>query len=118
MTEKAFAQKRSGQRLSFLADADVVLPDGTSIPAQLDELSLHGCYLDTLEPLSVGTQFHLRIVDGDKATEKLGDFLDLQEAHDTAFRPMRPRTPRGKNNTMSTKKRPMKDIQFCVSLDT
>jgi len=75
MTDKAFAQKRTGQRLSFLADADVVLPDGTSIPAQLDELSLHGCYLDTLEPLPVGTEFHLRIVDGGKECELEGKVI-------------------------------------------
>lgn len=75
MTDKGFAQKRAGQRLSFLADADVILPDGTSIPAQLDELSLHGCYLDTLEPIPVGTAFHLRIADGDKACELEGKVI-------------------------------------------
>jgi len=75
MTDKAFAQKRTGQRLTFLADADIILPDGTSIPAQLDELSLHGCYLDTLEPIPVGTQFHLRVVNGEKACELEGKVI-------------------------------------------
>lgn len=72
MTEEAFAQKRTGQRRSFLADVDIVLSDGTSILAQLDELSLHGCYLDTLEPIAVGTEFRLRIVDGGNTCELQG----------------------------------------------
>lgn len=75
MSDEAFAQKRTGQRLSFLADADIILTDGTSIPAQLDELSLHGCYLDTLEPIPIGTEFHLRIVDGEKACELQGKVI-------------------------------------------
>ena len=75
MTDEAFAQKRTGQRRSFLADADIILSDGTSIPAQLDELSLHGCYLDTLEPIAVGTAFHLRIVDGDTTCELQGQVI-------------------------------------------
>lgn len=75
MTDKAFAHKRTGQRLSFLADADVILSDGTSIPAQLDELSPNGCYLDTLEPIPVGTEFHLRIVEGEKVCEVEGKVI-------------------------------------------
>ena len=47
--EKTFTKKRVGPRFSFLADAEIVLRDGTSIPTQLDEVSLRGCYLDTLE---------------------------------------------------------------------
>lgn len=75
MTEKAFAHKRTGQRLTFLADADVILCDGTSIPAQLDELSPHGCYLDTLEPIPVGTAFHLRVVEGERVCELEGKVI-------------------------------------------
>jgi PilZ domain-containing protein len=75
MSDEAFAQKRTGQRRSFLADADIILSDGTAIPAQLDELSLHGCYLDTLEPIAVGTEFHLRIVDGDTTCELQGKVI-------------------------------------------
>lgn len=75
MTDETFVQKRTGQRRSFLADADIILSDGTSIPAQLDELSLHGCYLDTLEPIAVGTEFHLCIVDGDTTCELQGKVI-------------------------------------------
>ena len=48
----------------------------------------------------------------------LRDVLDLQQAHDAAFRRMMPSTPRGKNSTTSTKNRPMNDIQFSVWLET
>jgi hypothetical protein len=65
--EKAFTKKRVGPRFSFLVDAEIVLGDGTSIPTQLDEVSLRGCYLDTLEPIPVGTRFLLKIGKGRKA---------------------------------------------------
>ena len=75
MSDEAFAHKRAGERRSFLADADIILSDGSSIAAQLDELSLHGCYLDTVEQIAVGTEFHLRIVDGEKACELQGKVI-------------------------------------------
>ena len=73
--EKQFAKKRVGQRFSFLADAEIVLGDGTSIPTQLDEVSLRGCYLDTLEPIPVGTRFLLKIGEGRKAFEVQGKVI-------------------------------------------
>ena len=36
--EKTFAKKRVVPRFSFLADAEIVLRDGTSIPTQLDKI--------------------------------------------------------------------------------
>lgn len=47
----------------------------TSIPAQVDELSLRGCYVDTLVPIPVGTVFRPRIEDGMKACELQGKVL-------------------------------------------
>ena len=64
--EKTFIKKRFGPRFSLLTDAQIVLGDGTSIPTQLDEVSLRGCYLDTLEPIpgfsskSVRAERHLK----------------------------------------------------------
>jgi PilZ domain len=72
--EKTFAKKRVVPRFSFLADAEIVLRDGTSIPTQLDEVSLRGCYLDTLEPIPVGTRFLLKI-EGRKAFEVQGKVI-------------------------------------------
>jgi hypothetical protein len=73
--EKAFTKKRVGPRFSFLVDAEIVLGDGTSIPTQLDEVSLRGCYLDTLEPIPVGTRFLLKIGKGRKAFEVQGKII-------------------------------------------
>ena len=47
----------------------------------------------------------------------LETFSTCKQAHDAAFRRMMPSTPRGKNSTISTKNRPMNDIQFSVWLE-
>jgi hypothetical protein len=57
MVEGPRAQKRVHRRFSFFADAEITLPDGTLVPTQLAELSSRGCYLGTLEPIRVGTEF-------------------------------------------------------------
>ena len=64
MPELAYAKKRMHPRYPFLAEAEITLQDGTWLPAQLCELSCKGCYVDTLEPIPVGTEFLLSICDG------------------------------------------------------
>ena len=44
-------------------------------------------------------------------------FSTCKQAHDADLRRMMPSTPRGKNSTISTKNRPMNDIQFSVWLE-
>jgi PilZ domain len=61
MADATYAIKRTNPRYPFFADAEITLRDGTSLPAQLSELSARGCYVDTLEPIPVGTKFHLSI---------------------------------------------------------
>lgn len=56
-----FREKRAHQRFSFFADAEIILHDGTSVRTQIAELSARGCYMGTLIPIPVGTQFRLRI---------------------------------------------------------
>ena len=51
-----------------------------------------------------------------RATETAG--FSWRIGHPTALLASMPRMPRGKNNTTSTKNRPIKDIQFSVMLDT
>jgi hypothetical protein len=62
--ESVYAVKRGNPRYSFFAEAEAILRDGTSLPAQVFELSSHGCYIDALDPLSVGLEFRLRISNG------------------------------------------------------
>lgn len=64
MSEPTYAVKRMNPRFQFSAEAEITLRDGTWLPAQLAEISSRGCYVDTLEPLPVGTEFELSISDG------------------------------------------------------
>lgn len=64
MPEAAFALRRCHPRFSVSAEAEAVLRDGTSVPAQVLELSSHGCYIDALKPVSVGSELSLRITNG------------------------------------------------------
>jgi hypothetical protein len=69
--------RRANPRFSFFADAEVTLGDGTSVRAQLAELSSRGCYIDTLEPIPTRTKLRLRICDGMNTCELDGKVLYL-----------------------------------------
>ena len=69
MPEAAFAVKRCHPRFSVSAEAEAILRDGTSVPAQVLELSSHGCYIDALQPVSVGSELFLRISNGASTCE-------------------------------------------------
>ena len=77
MAEGPYTMKRAHPRFSFFADAEVTLDDGTSVRAQLAELSSRGCYIDTLEPIPTRTKLRLRICDGVSACELDGKVLYL-----------------------------------------
>ena len=75
MAEAPYAVKRAHPRFSFFAEAEVTLRDGTAVRAQTAELSSHGCYIDTLEPIPVRTKLRLRICDGMSTCEVHGKVL-------------------------------------------
>ncbi len=77
MPNGPFAVRRANPRFSFFAGAEVTLGDGTSVRAQLAELSSRGCYIDTLEPIPTRTKLHLRICDGTNTCELNGKVLYL-----------------------------------------
>jgi len=77
MPHGPFAVRRANPRFSFFAGAEVTLGDGTSVRAQLAELSSRGCYIDTLEPIPTRTKLHLRICDGTNTCELNGKVLYL-----------------------------------------
>jgi len=55
-------ERRSTPRVPFVASAELLEVDtGTRMNAQVSELSLHGCYLDTLNPLPKGTSVYVKI---------------------------------------------------------
>src|SRR5260370_12374001 len=69
MSEASFAVRRANPRFAFFAEAEATLRDGTQVPAQVSELSSRGCYIDTLEPIPIGTQVRLRISNGASSCE-------------------------------------------------
>ena len=77
MAKGPYKVRRAHPRFSFFADAEVTLGDGTSVRAQLAELSSRGCYIDTLEPIPTRTKLRLRICDGVSTCELDGKVLYL-----------------------------------------
>ncbi|HTZ72289.1 MAG TPA: PilZ domain-containing protein [Candidatus Aquilonibacter sp.] len=64
MAKSLYSLRRVNPRFPVSADAEIMLKDGRWIHGQLSELSLRGCYVDSLEPLPVGTELHLSVFDG------------------------------------------------------
>jgi hypothetical protein len=55
-------ERRRMPRVPFVASAELLEVDtGTRMSAQVSELSLHGCYVDTLNPLPKGTSVYVKI---------------------------------------------------------
>ena len=55
-------ERRRMPRVPFVASAELLEVDtGTRMSAQVTELSLHGCYIDTLNPLPKGTSVFVKI---------------------------------------------------------
>jgi len=67
--------KRSNPRFTFSAEAEAVLRDGTSVDAQVFELSARGCYIDTVKPIDMGTELTLRISNGMSMCELQGKVI-------------------------------------------
>jgi len=63
-------ERRLFQRFPFNADAEVLEPQsGTKISGRVTDLSLGGCYVDTLSPFSASTAVQIRIVRGPHSFE-------------------------------------------------
>jgi len=61
--KSSITEHRSAARLPFLTEAEVMEPPaGTWLKTRLSDLSLSGCYVDTLHPLPVGARIRLRVV--------------------------------------------------------
>jgi hypothetical protein len=60
--DTATAERRDAQRYGFICPVEVVDAAGsTMISARTSDLSLHGCYIDTLNPLPKGTRVRLQL---------------------------------------------------------
>jgi hypothetical protein len=78
MNEVSFPVRRTNPRFLFSADAEAVLPDGKSLDAKVFELSLRGCYIDTIEPLPVGTHVRLHVAKGNESCDLSAKVIYLQ----------------------------------------
>lgn len=81
MGETSFAVRRANPRYAFFAEAEATLRDGTQVPAQVSELSSRGCYIDTLQPIPIGTEVNLRISDGLKSCELPGKVIYIHSGY-------------------------------------
>jgi hypothetical protein len=57
------SEQRKAPRFPFVASAEVSEKASTTrVDARVTEISLHGCYLDMINPLPVGTTVFVKIV--------------------------------------------------------
>lgn len=79
MTKGPIPDHRLAPRSPFLTEAEVMeTPAGTWLKTRLSDLSLRGCYVDTLHPLPIGTRIRLRIVRNDIILEALATIIYSQ----------------------------------------
>jgi PilZ domain len=56
------SERRRSPRYSFIAEAEVIgIENGTKLQARTNDLSIGGCFLDTLNPSPRGTEIQIRI---------------------------------------------------------
>ncbi len=66
----AYQEKRRSQRYSFIASAELIEEKAdVRIASRVSELSLHGCYLDMMNPFPQGTLVLVKIAAGDSFFE-------------------------------------------------
>jgi PilZ domain len=68
--EAATAERRESQRYPFICPAELMdLGGSTRISARTSDLSLHGCYIDTLNPFPQDTRVHVQLIKNDQRLE-------------------------------------------------
>ena len=68
--EAATAERRDARRYPFICPAELMdLEGNTQISARTADLSLHGCYIDTLNPFPRDTRVRLRLAKNDQQLE-------------------------------------------------
>jgi hypothetical protein len=68
--EKATAERRDARRYSFICPAELMELGGSArILARTADLSLQGCYIDTLNPFPLETRVHLQLTKNNQRLE-------------------------------------------------
>jgi len=66
-------ERRSAPRNAMVLAADVIeLPRGAKLNARTADISLTGCYIDTLNPVPQGSEVRLRFTHGTETFVSLG----------------------------------------------
>ena len=66
-------ERRIAPRYPMVLSAEVVeLPRGARLSARTSDISLTGCYIDTLNPIPQGSEIRLRITHNDEVFEAGG----------------------------------------------
>src|SRR5437764_12964717 len=66
----AAAERREARRYAFICPAELIdLAGSTRISARTADLSLRGCYIDTLNPLPLGTRVRLQLTKNGQRVE-------------------------------------------------
>jgi thiamine phosphate synthase YjbQ (UPF0047 family) len=61
--QAAEQERRAAFRHALVVTAEAEeLPRGIKLPARISDLSVHGCYLDTLNPFVPGTRLRIRLM--------------------------------------------------------
>jgi len=72
-TPDATVERRSAPRYPLVLATEVVeLSRGARLNARTSDISSNGCYVDTLNPISQGTQVRLRLTHYDEIFEAVG----------------------------------------------
>jgi hypothetical protein len=72
-------ERRRGPRYPFFASAQITeLQTKVAMTARTSELSLHGCYMDMLNPLPLGTPVKIRITYGEQTIDAAGRVIYSQ----------------------------------------
>jgi hypothetical protein len=74
-----YRERRRSPRYSFIASAELIEEQAdVRIASRVSELSLHGCYLDMMNPFPTGTMVLVKITAGDAFFEAKSDIIYSQ----------------------------------------
>jgi hypothetical protein len=66
-------ERRSASRIMLVASVEAEeITNGISLSARTSDVSVHGCYLDTLNPFSPGTRIRVHLTKGNQTFHSLG----------------------------------------------
>ena len=70
--QAATEERRSANRHALVVNAEAEeLTAGIKLPGRISDLSVYGCYLDTMNPFSPGTRIRIRLSKGNETFQSL-----------------------------------------------